>query len=136
MLLLLIVMPLLSIAIELPFESIALEGKFLPAGIIVLFEITLPSLPVVVPVENCIVPVLVVPVDEPSMVQFFTTFNVASVLNLIVEVPATLLVLAFEISKEFPFIFKPLIITLSAPLRSTNGVARVPEIVLAAPPEG
>jgi hypothetical protein len=52
-----------------------------------------------------------------------------------VLVPAAVEVLVFEIVKELPPVFNPLI-TLSAPLKLSKGAATLPDIVLVAPPLG
>ena len=52
-----------------------------------------------------------VKVDAPSIVQLRTVLLVASLTKRIVLVPAVLAVLALEIIKEFPPVFKPSITT-------------------------
>ena len=86
-----------------------------------LLSMTLPSLPVEVPVEKKIVPTAV-PVPEPLIVQFCTVLVFASAIKRMVVAVAP--VLALSIVKVPP----PLIVTLSAPLKSIRLPAIVPEI--------
>jgi len=123
----------------LPSAKIHFVGKLVPAGPILQYEIVLLSLPVVVPVLKKIFPPLVasVIVADPKIEQFVIVLPVASATNLIVEVPEVAAVLKLEMINEFPPVFKPLMVTLSAPLKLINGAPpTVPEMVLAAPPLG
>src|SRR4051794_1089438 len=122
MLLFEIVMPLLSMAAEVPWEKIALTGRFDPAEVIALPVTVFPSLPVVVPVEKKTVPRVMLVVD-PWIVQFRTVLFVASAMKRIVEVLVKALVLALEIVNEFPPALRPSIVTLSAPFKSISGPA-------------
>jgi hypothetical protein len=123
-----------------PLPIIAFEGRFAPAGPILELETVLLSFPVVVPVLKRIVPAAVanVEVDEPSTVAFVTVLFEASAIKRIVLEPAVVPMVVLEIVSEFPPVFNPLIVTLSAPLRLINGLpaAIAPLIVLAAPPAG
>ncbi len=74
------------------------------------------------------------PVVEPVIVQFVTVLFLASSINLIAFVVAPVDVL--EIVNEFPPVFKPSMVTLSAPLRLIKLPDIAPVIVLDAPPEG
>ncbi len=75
---------------------------------------------------------------EPNILQFVMILDVASAMKRMVLVKVIAETVVFEIVKLFPPVFNPLIVTLSAPLRSIIGdpavVAAV--IVRAAPPEG
>jgi hypothetical protein len=105
-----------------------------------LLEIVLLSLPVVVPVLKKIVPpfVAMAVVAEPKIEQFVIVFDVASAISVIVAEPEVAPVVVLLIVNEFPPVFKPLKVTLSAPFKLINGEPAViaPEIVLAAPPVG
>ena len=115
--------PLLSSVTEVPAEYIALVAKFAPADFIVFEEIVLPSLPVIVPVENEIVPEAA-PVPDPSIVQLVIVLLLASAINCMVEAVAAVFV--FLMVSELPPIFNPLIIILSAPFRFIRGPATEP----------
>src|SRR5215813_1196185 len=127
----------LGAALE-PNPVTALRGRSLPAGPILLPEIVLLLLPVLVVVLRRIVPpwLPTVTIDEPRTVQFLMTLLPAPLINRSVLVPTALLVLKLESVREFPFEFKPSKVTKSAPLKSTNGAARLPEIIRATPPAG
>ncbi|MBK7804509.1 MAG: hypothetical protein IPJ55_18020 [Chloracidobacterium sp.] len=71
---------------------------------------------------------------EPDTVELVTVLPVASLLKRMVL--AVVCCETFEIVRLFPPVFKPSIVTLSAPLRSTRCPAISPEIVRAAPPVG
>ncbi len=97
------------------------------------------------PVELDSAPKIILPqlildaaVDDPSIVQLVIVLLDASFLNLIVQVPVVALAVVLAIIKLFPPVFKPSIITLSAPFKSINGEPAViaPETVLVAPPVG
>ena len=101
------------------------------------------SLPVTTPEPINIVPPSVVNgtaginvVLEPRTVALVIVLFVASFANLIVEVPATDDVLKLEIVNALPAVFKPSIVTLSAPLKFKRAPTTLPETVLAAPPLG
>ena len=85
---------------------------------------------------------MIVPVDAPVaaplIVAFWIVLLVASLMYRIVLVLAVALVCEFEIVKPLPPVFKPLRVTLSAPLKSINGepATIAPEIVRTAPPVG
>ena len=82
-------------------------------------------------VEKNIVPPFVPAaiVDEPNIEQFVIVLLVAPPINLIVDVPETADVLKFEIVKEFPPLFNPLKVTLSAPEKSINCKGATPVVV-------
>jgi hypothetical protein len=63
---------------------------------------------------------------------------VAPPINLMVAVPEVFETVVLAIVRELPPAFKPLIVTLSAPLKIDQGTAAAiaPEIVRAAPPAG
>ena len=67
-----------------------------------------------------------------------TVLLVAPPMKRIVEVPEVAETVVLAIVSELPPVFKPSIVTLSAPLRSISGLpaAIAPLIVRAAPPEG
>src|SRR6059058_1080930 len=101
-----------SIAELVPLAIIAFDGRFAPAGPILLLEIVLLSLPVVVPVLKMIVPATVanVDVDEPSIEQFVTVLFVASAIKRIVPLPAVVPIVVLESVSELPPVFRPLIV--------------------------
>ena len=103
----------------------ALVGRFVPAGIIVLPVIVLPLFPVTVPVEKKIVPTAA-PVPEPDSVQFVIVLFTASPINCIVEADEDVLVLL--IVSDAPPVFNPLMVTLDEPLKLMMGAARLPLI--------
>ena len=111
-----------------------LVGRLAPAGPMLLFEMVLPLLapPVDVLIRMLPPAVATAPVDEPSTEQFVTVLFVAPLMKRIVLVPAVAETVVLEIVNEFPPEFKPLIVTLSAPFRSINGLPAViaPEIAL------
>src|SRR5438046_2428146 len=103
------------------------------------FEMVLLLLPpTIVLVLNRMVPPAVptAMVAEPRTVQFVTVLSVAPSRKRIVLVLAVAETVVFEIVNELPLAFKPLIVTLSAPFRSINGLpaAIAPETVRA--PDG
>jgi hypothetical protein len=114
----------------------ALFGKLLPAGPMLLLLIVLLLFPVPVVVLNTMVPPAVpsATVEDPVMEEFFTMLLDAPLMKRIVLVPAALPVFVFDIVNEFPPEFNPSIVTKFAPFRSTNGAARFPETVRV--PEG
>src|SRR6476660_1457070 len=87
-----------------------------------LLSMTFPSLPLDVPVEKKIVPT-VVPVPDPLIVQFWTVLFWALLIKRIVV--AATFVLVLSIVNVPP----PLMVTLSAPLKSIRLPAIAPEIV-------
>src|ERR1044071_2286743 len=118
-----------------------LVGKFVPAGPMLQLEMVLLSLPVETAAEpKKMLPPLVPTaiVAEPRIVQLVIVLLVASVWKRIVLVPEVAETVVFEIVSELPPVFKPLIVTLSAPFRSINGLPAVvaPVMVRAAPPLG
>ena len=126
MLLLSIVTPLFRIpAVDvLPNAKMALEGRLVPAGPRLHKETVFPSLPVVIPVLKMIVPPTVanVVVEDPRIVHLVTVLFVASAINRIVPVPAVAETVVLETVRELPPVFKPSIVTLSAPLKLINGL--------------
>ena len=103
----------------LPNAKMALDGRLLPAGPMLHRETLLPSLPVVVPVLKMIVPPTVANgvVEDPWMVHLVMVLFVASATNWIVPVCAAAETVVLEMVREFPPMFKPSIVTLSAPLK-------------------
>jgi hypothetical protein len=84
-------------------------------------------------------PAVAVPdVDEPRTVQFVTVSFCAPLMKRIVLVLAVAEAVVFEIVNELPPVLSPLIVTLSAPFKSINGLPATiaPEMLRAAPPEG
>ena len=75
---------------------------------------------------------------DPKIVEFVIVLFVAPPIKRIVAVPLVAELVVLEIVSALPPLFKPLNVTLSAPLKSIIGVPAVvaPEIVLAAPPAG
>src|SRR6185295_11210803 len=144
MLLLLMTLPLLPIAVVVvePLPTIALLGRFAPAGPMSLFEIVLLSLPLAVTasVEKKIVPPLVATddEDEPCRIELVIVLFVAPPMNRIVAVPEVAEAVVLAIVSVLPLVFRPSIVTLSAPFRSISGLpaAIAPEIDRAAPPVG
>jgi hypothetical protein len=124
--------------VVVPTAEIPLTGRLLPAGPMLFPEMVLLLLPVVVVVlkRTAAPAVPTVTIDEPRIVQFFTTLLVAPLIKRMVLVPAVADVLAFENVNEFPPEFSPSTVTTSAPLKSISGKARFPDTVRAAPPEG
>src|ERR1051325_10467199 len=120
-----------------PVDITAFEGRFAPAGPMLLLENVLLSFPVVVPDEITIFPVRVAPedVDEPKIEVFVIVLFVASAIRGTVEVPEVALTVVLESVRELPPGFSPLMVTLSAPFKLINELpaAIAPEIVLAAP---
>ena len=137
----LIVSPLLFEAAVnvLPLEAIPCVGLFVPTGPMLQNETTLLSLPLVVPVENKMLPPSKPAgvCEEPSIVHLVILLFDASLRNLIVDVPEKSEIVLFVMVKELPEEFKPSMVTLSAPLRSIigePGFRNSPVTVLA--PEG
>src|SRR5689334_13614769 len=144
MLLLLTTLPLLLMAVVVvePLKYTPLVGRFTPAGPMLLFEIVLLSLPLAVfasVLKKMLPPLVVTPApNEPSMVELVIVSPVAPPMKRIVLVPEVADAVVFEIVSELPPVFRPSIVTLSAPLKSIKGLpaAIAPETVRAAPPDG
>src|ERR1700754_987511 len=123
-----------------PLAMIALEGRFAPAGPMLQFEMVSLSLPGVVPVLKPTVPATVAKVeaDEPRMAQFVSVLFEASAMNRIVLDPVVVPIVVLEMVSELPPVFRPSIVTLSAPFKLISGLpaAGAPVIVRAAPPVG
>ena len=101
------------------------------AQVISLLVIMLLSLPVVVAVLKNTIPAEA-SVDEPFNVQYCTALLVASAIKRMVEVPAVATALVLEMVKllVLPSAFTlPSMVTLSAPLRLINGVAKAPDML-------
>lgn len=134
-------LPLAVVVVE-PLHCIAVDGRFGPAGPMLLFEMVLLSLPLgVTPsvLKKILPPFVATDVPfEPRIVELLIVLLVAPPIKRIVLVPEVPGDVVFEIVRLFPPVFKPLIVTLSAPLRSIIGLPAVvaPEIVRAAPPAG
>ena len=123
-LLLSIRLPVLWFGLADPSDITPLVGRLAPAGPIALVEIAL--LLFVPPVEVLIrmLPpaVVVLAVDEPSTVHLVMVLFCAPLMRRIVLVPAVAEAVVFEIVSELPPELKPSMVTLSAPLRSINGL--------------
>lgn len=136
--------PLLPIAVVVvePFPKIPFVGKFAPAGPILLFEIVLLSLPfaVTASVLKKMFPPFVATErpNEPKILELVIVLLVAPPIKRIVLVPEVPGEVVLEMVNELPPVFKPSIVTLSAPLKSIIGLplAVAPEIVRATPPAG
>jgi len=76
--------------------------------------------------------------NEPNTEHRVIVLLVAPPMNNTVEVPEVADAVVFESVRESPPLFKPSMVTLSAPLKVISGLpaAIAPEIVLAAPPLG
>jgi hypothetical protein len=123
-----------STAELVPLAMIAFDGRFAPAGPILQLETVLLSFPVVEPVPKTMVPATVASdeVDEPRIVHLVTVLVEASAINRIVLVPAVAATEVLEIVSEDPATSWPSIVTLSAPLKSINGLPAIaPETVRA-----
>src|SRR4051794_31931065 len=98
-----------------------------------LFEMLLPLLvpPVDVLIKTLPPATVLLEVEEPRTLQLVIKLLCAPLIRRTVLVPAVADVLALEIVNELPAELMPLMVTLSAPLRSTSGVARLPLTVLA-----
>ena len=110
------------------------------AGPILELEIVLLSFPLPPPdaVLKKITPPLVPDENEaePRIEALVIVLLVASPIKRTVLVVVVVPVLVFEIVREFPPVFNPSIVTLSAPLRSIRGEAKLPEMIRAAPAAG
>jgi hypothetical protein len=116
----------------------AFTGKLPPAGVIAQLEMVLPSLPlpvVAVPVEKNIVPE-VANVLEPEMVQLVMVLLLASLIKRMVEVFAVAETVVLVKVNELPPVFRPLIITLSAPFKLINALPPVVAPVMVLGPTG
>ena len=106
-----------------------------PAGPIALFEIALLLFAPPVEVLIRILPpaVVVLAVDEPNTAHLVMVLFCAPLMSRIVLVLAVAEAVVFEIVSELPPELKPSMVTLSAPLRSINGLPATiaPEIILA-----
>src|SRR5437762_9411692 len=127
-----------SIAAFVPLPMIALEGRLVPAGPMLLLEIVMLSFPVVAPAPTIMVPATVanVEAEDPRIVQLVTVLLVASAMKRIVPLPAVVPAVVFEIVSELPVVLSPLIVTLSAPLRSISGLPAVVAPVTVRAPAG
>jgi hypothetical protein len=133
-LLLSMTLPELLFGLADPNDATPLIGRLAPAGPILLFEIVLLLLaPPVEVLMRMVPPGITVPVvDEPSTEQFVMVLFCAPLMSRMVLVPAVFETVVFEMVSEFPPEFKPSMVTLSAPLRSINGLPATiaPETVL------
>ena len=98
-------------------------------------EMVLPSLPVVVPVEKNTVPE-VAKLLEPDRVQLVMVLLLASFIKRIVEVPAVAETVVLIMDKEFTSVFRPLMVTLSAPLKLMSALPAVVAPVMIRGPSG
>ena len=98
-------------------------------------EMVLPSLPVVVPVEKNIVPE-VAKLLEPDIVQLVMVLLLASLIKRMVVVPAVADTVVFDMVNEFPPVFNPLMVTLSAPFKLISGLPAVVAPVTDLAPSG
>ena len=139
---LLVVTMLLALLFGLadPSDITHFVGKFAPAGPRLLFEMVLPLLAPPVEVLSRMFPpaVPVVDVDDPKTEQFVTVLFCAPLMKRIVLVLAVAEAVVFEMVSELPPVLSPLMVTLSAPFKSINGLPATiaPETVRAAPPDG
>jgi hypothetical protein len=117
-------------------------GKLAPTAPILQFDTVLPSFPFTVKasVEKKIFPPLVVtpPRKEPNIELFVIRLFVAPPINSMVDVPEVADAVVLEIVKELPPVFKPFMVTLSAPFKLIKELPAViaPLMVRAAPPFG
>ena len=119
---------ILAVDEVVPQAKMALVGRLVPAAVMLHEEMVLLSFPLPLPlVLKKMVPVPF-PVEDPRIVQLVMVLLVASLMNL--KVAAEVLVLVLEKLRELPPEFKPLMVTLSAPLRSNKTPFLVPETVL------
>jgi hypothetical protein len=75
-------------------------------------------------------------VAEPKTEHLVMVLLLASAFNKMVQVPDAAEVLELDIVKLFPPVFNPSKVTLSAPAKVMMELAKLPVIVLAAPPLG
>ena len=113
----------------------AFTGKLLPAGVMAQLEMVLLSFPVVVPVEKNIVPE-VAKVLDPDIVQLVMVLLLASEIKRRVDVPAVADAVVLDSVNELPPVFKPLIVTLSAPFRLIKALPATVAPVMVLGPTG
>src|SRR4029079_18195703 len=134
MLLLLIRLPEVLFGLADPSDITPFVGRLAPAGPIALFEIVLLLFAPPVEVLIRMVPpaVATAVVEEPKTEQFVMVLFCAPLMRRMVLVLAVVEAVVFEIVSEFPPEFKPSMVTLSATLRSINGLPATiaPETVL------
>lgn len=141
-LLLSITIPLFPMAVVVvePLPRIALLGRFAPAGPILQFEMVLLSLPLAVlpsVLKKTVAPFVATELaHDPCRLQFVIVLFVAPPMNRIVLVPEVADAVVFEIVSELPPVFRPLMVTLSAPLRLISGLPAVVEPVTVRAPTG
>ena len=127
-------LPVLLFGLADPSDITPLVGRLAPAGPIALFEIVLLLFapPVEVLIRMLPPAVVVLDVDEPSTVHLVMVLFCAPLIRRIVLVPAVAETVVLEMVSNPPEL-KPSMVTLSAPLRSINGLPATiaPEIVLA-----
>ena len=128
----------MAVVVIEPFPKIPLVGRLVPEGPILQFETVLLSLPLAVTASlaKYIFPPLVVatgPENAPLTEQLVIVLPVAPPTKRMVEVSAVAETVVFSMISELPPVFKPLIVTLSAPLKSISGKPPVaaPKMVLA-----
>lgn len=132
----------MAVVVAEPLPRMAFVGKLVPAGPILLLEIVLLSLPLGVlasVLKNIVAPLVATDiVPEPCRLELVMVLLVAPPIKRMVEVPDVAETVVFAIVSEFPAVFNPLIVTLSAPFKSIIGAPAVvaPEMVRAAPPAG
>src|SRR6476646_4191121 len=118
-----------------PSDITPLVGRLAPAGPMLLLEMKLPLFapPVEVLIRMLPPATVVEDVDEPSTMHLVMVLFCAPLMRRIVLVPAVAEAVVFEIVSELPPEFKPSMVTLSAPLRSINGLPATiaPQTVLA-----
>ena len=133
MLLLSIRLPELLFGLADPSDITPFVGRLAPAGPIALFEIVLLLFapPVEVLIKMLPPAVVVLDVDEPSTVHTAMVLFCAPLIRRIVLVPAVAETVVLEMVSKPKL--KPLMVTLSAPLRSINGLPATiaPEIACA-----
>ena len=124
MLLLSMRLPVLLFGLADPSDITHLVGRLAPAGPTLLFEMVLPLLAPAVDVLNRILPpaTVVDDVDEPRTEQLVTVSFCAPLIKRMVLVPAVAETVVFEIVSELPPVLSPLMVTLSAPFKSINGL--------------
>ena len=141
------VFPLLRTVEDDPIEPTARAGKVpLALGPIKQLLIVLLSLPVAVPVSKNTVPpntvgaTVVTPcaiVAAPKTVQLVIKLLLASARKRIVPVPDVAKAAVLLMVSEFPPVFRPFMVTLSAPLRSISALPlTIPLKTLDTPPDG
>ena len=127
-------LPVLWFGLADPSDITPLVGRLAPAGPIALFEIALLLLapPVEVLIRMLPPATVVLAVDEPSTVHLVMVLFCAPLMSRIVLVLAVAEAVVFAIVSELPPELRPSMVTLSAPLRSINGLPATiaPETVL------